>query len=466
MANILEKIKDFFKRFTGDEPKMLEEGSITVRNVYNNKGNIRDSLKTQENEQTDFNPTRLCTTIEQDYFDSFKSEQDFTAKKLREIFETNFQSDNPMASYIGRGILNNEIRFIVLEALNKRMSLDRTVVESEKSATEIYEQLRNGDSSNLSSLMQEVLEMYTGNEGVSVADKIKERIFRNQNGFKLKSHNNTKEKQDAIISEIVQTIISGTAEEKNLCTDTGTRLAVELSSTSRFDESLAIPNGGIDCTFTLEDGKTKIKVPVSDGKEYKNYVMLNRLSFLYEALKHTGREEDALTAQTLEPRIQKLLEEYNSYLPDLNKRYLASLVAKLNSTRNARGSNDEINRLTAEIEKVRARIKQSEEKEAGTDSETLDLTQYLNTNNQLIAYMPLQNNNAEMSNVVMEDKGPLNTIAARDIVEAYWKETEKLNGLGITHLNKFNRYFFIKKEKGITTGRIETAVEPEKETER
>ena len=178
MANILEKIKDFFKRFTGDEPKMLEEGSITVRNVYNNKGNIRDSLKTQENEQTDFNPTRLCTTIEQDYFDSFKSEQDFTAKKLREIFETNFQSDNPMASYIGRGILNNEIRFIVLEALNKRMSLDRTVVESEKSATEIYEQLRNGDSSNLSSLMQEVLEMYTGNEGISVADKIKERIFR------------------------------------------------------------------------------------------------------------------------------------------------------------------------------------------------------------------------------------------------------------------------------------------------
>ena len=465
MASILEKIKDFFKKFTGNEPKMLEEGSITVRNVENNKGNIRDSLKTQENEQTDFNPTRLCTTIEQDFHASFDNEQDFIGKKLREIFETNFQSDNPMASYTGRGILKDEIRFIVLEALNKRMSLDRTVAETEKSATEIYEQLRNGDNSNLSFLMQEVLEMYTGNEGISVADKIKERIFKNKNGFKLKSQNNTKEKQDVIISEIAQTIISGTAAEKNLCTDTGTRLAVELTSTSKFDESLVIPNGGVECTFTLEDGKTKIKAPIIDGKEYKNYVMLERLSLLYKALKNTGREEDAINAQALEPRIQKLLEEYNSYLPEVDKRYLKSLEQKLSDAKKEK-IKFEVERLIDKIGKVKDRIKKREEREAGTDSETLDLTQYLNANNQLIAYMPLRNNNAEMSNVVMEDNGPLNTIAARDLVEAYLEEIEKLKELGITHLNKFNRYFFTRREDGITKGRIETAVEPEKETER
>ena len=451
--NILDKIKELFRKISGNNHKMLEEVNYLDTNSDSESNKI-GSLKSQSVEQTNFSPMKLLTIIEQDYFDSFKNDQDLTTKKLRQIFETNFQSSNAMASYIGRTVIGNDIRYMVINALNKRMSLDKPVANTEKSATEIYEQLRNGDSSNLDPLMQEVLKMYIGSAGVSVRDKIKELILKKQNGYELKPQFNTNEKQDEIIHEIVQTIILGMAEDKKLHTDIGKRLAIELTSTSRFDENLIIPNGGIECTFTSEDGKNQMKLPVTNGKEYKNYIMLNRFSFLHKLLKLSGREQDARTAQILEPRIQGLLSEYNLNLPEIDRRYLSVLEQRLNKARSEKNT-FKIEKLTTELEKVKSRIQQRE------NSATSDVPQESNGNKLDISNLSIPNTyNLEIPDIIMENEGPLISIIAKDIIDSYTGEVEKLKELGITQLNKFNRYFFVRHINGNVIGRIETAVQP------
>lgn len=416
MASILEKIKDFFKKFTGNEQKMLGTGNKNFA-----RGNFLEKIDARD-------ITDVWEQIRNDYFKSFDLEKNPVPEQLEKIFEENFDydhSDDRLKNFIlnCKTIDFSYVKGLVLDALNRRLALGGKVEGSEKTAQEIYEELRNGNTSNLELLTKEALSTYMRTKGIKISDKIAEKLF-SQSMYKLKPFNNSPERKEKLITEISRTMMSELTNSKKLDSDRGKRLAIELTVADMLDEGLTIPKG-IKVKYLLENG-TNIVVPITNTREYKDFTLLNKNIILYDLLRNTGREEDALEAQKLEPTIQKLFEAYNARLPEVDKRYLQILEKRLAS---AKGKDRLEKEIKKEIEKTKARIKKREEKQVAEETESVELSTYVNNSAELAMYKDLLVNSSAAQDIEMEDYGPIFTDEARTTLEAYRREKQELDGV-------------------------------------
>lgn len=365
-----------------------------------------------------FSPMKLFNVAQRDYFETFKGNP--IRRNIIAFCKKNFKSQySGLDSAFVLNTLEYDIKDMVLNTLNEDILLDET--REGKTTGDIYKELQRGELSNLKELSKRILDSKISkskNLYEIIDEKLQEPFFKSISG---------EFNSQQIIPELVETIIKGKAQE--VPKDLGKRLAIQIGLTSKFDESLSVPNQKGNFQFTLEDGKTKISVPRIKGNEYKNYSMLTSLSTLYSILKMTGREEDMARAKILEPKLSKLSEKYKAIIPELDKRYLKYLEELLAKKQKEEGKSYSSTRIVREIDRTKKRI---EDREQNTSQELTIVSEH-----GLIKYT---GNRQEGENSIVfkgYDLGPLWRNDAIEAVDGFYEEKARLESLGINKLSKY-----------------------------